>query len=424
MRVIWKVAVGLAFLLTAASPGCLSAQDYRAQALRILRTVPLIDGHNDIPDAIRERGGLDSVDFGVLQPKLMTDIPKLRAGAVGAQFWAAYVPVTTLHGGEHPAVYALEQIDLVHRLCRRYGQAFAPAETAADVERNFKATGGNTTSLNYERPRTTATRDAKISCLIGIEGGHAIENSLGALRMFYELGVRYMTLTHWETIDWADAATDSAKHGGLTPFGEEVVREMNRLGMLVDLSHVSDATMVDAIRVSRAPVFFSHSSARALANHVRNVPDSILKMVRANAGVVMVNFNPGFVSEAVRVYEDSMAGRARALRASGADSGVVADSLKAWGARAPKATLAQVADHIEHIRDVAGVDAVGLGSDFDGITEVPVGLEDVSKFPDLLAELLRRGWSEQDVRKVAGLNALRVLRAAERVATEEGKGKN
>ncbi len=386
------------------------AQDYRAQALRILRTVPLVDGHNDIPDAIRERGGLDSVDFGVLQPKLMTDIPKLRAGAVGAQFWAAYVPVTTLHGGEHPAVYALEQIDLVHRLCRKYGQTLAPAETVADVERNFKAERGSLSGLNFERPRSIATpRDSKISCLIGIEGGHAIENSLGALRM----------LTHWETIDWADAATDSAKHGGLTPFGEEVVREMNRLGMLVDLSHVSAATMVDAIRVSRAPVFYSHSSARALCNHVRNVPDSILKMVRANGGVVMVNFNPGFVSEAVRVYEDSMARRARALRAAGVDTTAVADSLKGWAARGPKATLSQVADHIEHIRDVAGVDAVGLGSDFDGITQVPVGLEDVSKFPDLLAELLRRGWSEQDIRKVAGLNALRVLRAAEGAASKQ-----
>ena len=401
-----KAALLLLAFLSASPPVRLTAQDYRAQALRILRTVPLVDGHNDIPDAIRERGGLDSVDFGVLQPKLMTDIPKLRAGAVGAQFWAAYVPVATLHGGEHPAVYALEQIDLVHRLCRKYRQTLAPAETVADVERNFTAVRGSLSG-------------SKVSCLIGIEGGHAIENSLGALRMFYRLGVRYMTLTHWETIDWADAATDSAKHGGLTPFGEEVVREMNRLGMLVDLSHVSDATMVDAIRVSRAPVFYSHSSARALCNHVRNVPDSILKMVRANGGVVMVNFNPGFVSEAVRVYEDSMARRARALRAAGVDTTAVADSLKGWAVRGPKATLSQVADHIEHIRDVAGVDAVGLGSDFDGITEVPVGLEDVSKFPDLLAELLRRGWSEQDIRKVAGLNALRVLRAAEGAASKQ-----
>ena len=399
-----KLALVLATLSVLPSFRRLSAQDYRAQALRILRTVPLIDGHNDIPDAIRGRGGLDSVDFAVDQPKLMSDIPKLRAGAVGAQFWAAYVPVTTIHGGEHPAVYALEQIDLVHRLCRKYPQALAMALTAADIERNFRA--------------------GKISCLIGIEGGHAIENSLGALRMFYQLGVRYMTLTHWETIDWADAATDSAKHNGLTPFGEDVVREMNRIGMLVDLSHVSDATMVDAIRVSRAPVFFSHSSARALCNHVRNVPDSILKMVKANGGVVMVNFNPGFVSEAVRVNEDSMAARSRALRAAGVDTATIADSVDVWTARGPKATLQQAADHIEHIRDVAGIDHVGLGSDFDGITEVPVGLENVSKFPDLITELLKRGWSEEDVRKVAGLNALRVLRAAERAAVEMRKGKS
>ncbi len=374
----------------------LDAQDYRAQALRILRTTPLIDGHNDIPDAIRERGGLDSVDFSVVQPRLMTDIPKLRAGGVGAQFWAAYVPVTTIHEGEHPAVYALEQIDLSHRLCAKYPLTFADARTAADIERNFKA--------------------GKISCLIGIEGGHAIENSLGALRTFYDLGVRYMTLTHWETIDWADAATDSAKHDGLTAFGEQVVLEMNRLGMLVDLSHVSDAAMMDALRVSRAPVFYSHSSARALANHVRNVPDSILRIVGQKGGVVMVNFNPGFVSEAVRLYGDSMQAWARALRAAGADSVTRADSLRAWTARGPKATLKQAADHIEHIRDVAGVDHVGLGSDFDGITDVPVGLENVSTFPDLLAELLRRGWSEADVKKVAGLNALRVMRDAERVA--------
>ena len=385
-------------LLLLLLPVSLSAQDYRAQALRILRTTPLIDGHNDIPDAIRERGGLDSVDFSVLQPRLMTDIPKLRSGGVGAQFWAAYVPVTTIHEGEHPAVYALEQIDLSHRLCARYPGTFAEARTAADIERNFKA--------------------GKISCLIGIEGGHAIENSLGALRAFYDLGVRYMTLTHWETIDWADAATDSAKHDGLTPFGEQVVLEMNRVGMLVDLSHVSDATMMDALRVSRAPVFYSHSSARALANHVRNVPDSILKIVGQKGGVVMVNFNPGFVSEAVRLYGDSVTEWARALRAAGADSATRADSLKAWTARGPKATLKQAADHIEHIRDVAGVDHVGLGSDFDGISDVPVGLEDVSKFPDLVAELLRRGWSEADVKKVVGLNALRVMRDAERVSAQ------
>ncbi|HMG18634.1 MAG TPA: dipeptidase [Gemmatimonadales bacterium] len=376
----------------------LFAQDYRAQAIRILRTVPLIDGHNDIPDAIRERGGVDSVSIAVDQPRLHTDIRRLRAGGVGAQFWAAYVPVSTIHEGTHPAVYALEQIDLVHRLCARYPTAFALARTADDIERHFKA--------------------GKISCLIGIEGGHAIENSLGALRAFASLGVRYMTLTHWETLDWADAATDTAKHGGLTPFGEEVVREMNRVGMLVDLSHVSDATMIDALRVTRAPVIYSHSSARAIANHVRNVPDSILRRIPANGGVVMVNFNPPFVSEARRLHDLRRDSALTAMRAADVDSVARRDSLRAWNERAPAVTMQQVADHVDHIRRVVGADHVGIGSDFDGISSVPVGLEDVSKFPDVIAELLRRGWTEADVRKVAGLNALRVMREAERVARE------
>ena len=390
-----KALISLACVLAVATSAPLAAQDYRAQAVRILGTVPLIDGHNDIPDAIRGRGGLDSVNFAVSQPKLMTDIPRLRSGHVGGQFWAAYVPVTTMDSGPHPAVYALEQIDLIHRLCAKNSRSMAMAYTAADVQRNFTA--------------------GKVSCLIGIEGGHAIENSLGALRMFYDLGTRYMTLTHWRSLDWAVASTDTA-HRGLSAFGKEVVLEMNRLGMLVDLSHVNDQTMSDALHTSRAPVIFSHSSARALTNHARDVPDSILKLVADNRGVVMVNFNPGFVSEAVRVHSDSVSARLDALRAAGADSATRADSLKAWNARAPHATVQQVADHIEHIRQVAGVDCVGIGSDFDGIDEVPVGLEDVSKFPDLIAELLRRGWSELDVKKVAGLNTLRVLREAERVA--------
>jgi len=394
------LAVGIlggVILLTAQPPNRLAAQDYRAQALRILRTVPLIDGHNDIPDALHERGGVDSVSLAVAQPQLMTDVLRLRAGRVGGQFWAAYVPVTTMDSGSHPATYALEQIDLVHRLCAKNARSMAMAYTAADVERNFAA--------------------GKISCLIGIEGGHAIENSLGALRMFYKLGTRYMTLTHWRSLDWAVASTDTA-HRGLSDFGKQVVLEMNRLGMLVDLSHVNDQTMSDAIHTSRAPVIFSHSSARALANHARNVPDSILKLVPANRGVVMVNFNPGFVSEAVRVWGDTVNARVESMRAAGADSASRADSLKAWTAAGPHATLAQVADQVEYIRRIAGVDGVGLGSDFDGITEVPVGLEDVSKFPDLIAELLRRGWTEADVKKVAGLNTLRALRDAERVARE------
>jgi membrane dipeptidase len=374
--------------------------DHRAHALQILRTVPLVDGHNDLPDAMRERGGDDSVDIGVAQPRLHTDIARLRAGGVGAQLWAAYVPVSAMEPASptRPAVWALEQITLAHRFCARYPETFAPARTADDIERNFQA--------------------GKISCLVGIEGGHAIEHSLGALRAFAELGVRYMTLTHWRTHDWADAATDSARHGGLSPFGEQVVREMNRLGMLVDLSHVSDATMMDALRVSRAPVYYSHSSARALAGHVRNVPDSILRMVGRQGGVVAVNFAPAFISEAERVYDARTDSLEAAWRAAGLDSAARRDSLRARNARAPGATLSQVADHVEHIRRLCGGDCVALGSDYDGISTVPRGLEDVSKFPDLLAELLRRGWSDEDIRKLAGLNTLRVLRDAERVARE------
>ena len=387
---LWLPLLLLASLLTAYSQD--ASPTVSAKARQIHESALIVDTHADTPQRFLDEnfdiGSTDPKDHGHLS------LDKAKAGNLRAEFFSIWVEPETNQG--HYARHTLDLIDSVYEQAARHPDRMMMAFSTDDIER--------------------AHKQKKLAALMGIEGGHSIENDIHLLRDFYRLGVRYMTLTHWETIDWADAATDSAKHGGLTPFGEEVVREMNRLGMLVDLSHVSDATMVDAIRVSRAPVFFSHSSARALANHVRNVPDSILKMVRANGGVVMVNFNPGFVSEAVRVYEDSMARRARALRASGADSGVVADSLKAWGARAPKATLAQVADHIEHIRDVAGVDAVGLGSDFDGITEVPVGLEDVSKFPDLLAELLRRGWSEQDVKKVAGLNALRVLRAAEQVA--------
>jgi membrane dipeptidase len=392
-----KPLITLTCALTVVPAALLRAQDYRAQAIRILKTVPLIDGHNDIPDAIHGRGGLDSVDFAVSQPALMTDIPRLRAGSVGGQFWAAYVPVTTMDSGPHPAVYALEQIDLVRRLCAKNSRSMAMAYTAGDIERNFAA--------------------GKISCLIGIEGGHAIENSLAALRMFYALGVRYMTLTHWRSLDWATASTDTARRG-LSAFGKDVVREMNRVGMLVDLSHVNDRTMSDALHASQAPVIFSHSSARALANHLRNVPDSILRLVAANHGIVMVNFNPGFVSEAARVWEDSTNARLDALQKAGADSASRADSLKAWQARAPHATLSQVADHIEYIRRIAGIDCVGIGSDFDGITEVPVGMEDVSKFPDLIAELLRRGWTDADVQKLIGLNTLRVMREAERVARE------
>jgi len=396
----------LALALAALAANRAAAQDaHRDRALRILQAVPLIDGHNDILYASREHLQLDSVgDIAVSQPLLHTDIQRLRAGRVGAQFWAAYVPTSQMHQGTHPAVFALESISAIRRFCERYPDTFADARTAADVERNF--TGG------------------RISCLIGIEGGHAIESSLGALRAFFDLGVRYMTLTHSESIDWAVSSADTVRTGGLSPFGEAVVREMNRLGMMVDLSHVSDATMMDALRVSAAPVIYSHSSARALAGHPRNVPDSILALVGRQGGVVLVNFAPFFVSEEARRYDEEWGfpgRRARDLMAAGADSAAVRDSLRVWGARAPRATLAQVADHMDHIRRVCGRDCVGLGSDFDGISSTPVGLEDVSKFPDLLAELLRRGWSDADVRQAVGENVLRVMRRVEQVAREKGR---
>ena len=391
-----RLLIHSAALLVCVTAGA-SAQSptLREQAERIIRSVPLIDGHNDLPDAIRERGGLDSIDIAHAQPRLHTDLAKVASGGLTAQFWAVYLPVETMDAPPGPAVYALEQIDLVQRLCRKY-PAFAMAYTAADIDRNFKA--------------------GKVSCLMGIEGGHAMQNSLGALRSFYALGVRYMTLTHNRTLDWADAAVGPMRSGGLSPFGEDVVREMNRLGMLVDLSHVADGTMIDAIRVSRAPVIYSHSWARALANHLRNVPASILRKMPANGGLVMVNFNPPFISEQARRHDVARDSAVAGMRAAGADSAAVRDTLRAWNARAPKATLAQVADHIDHIRRLAGVDHVGLGSDFDGISAVPQGLEDVSKFPDLIAELLRRGWKEPDLVKLLSGNALRVMRRAEAIA--------
>jgi membrane dipeptidase len=327
---------------------------------------------------------------------------------IGAQFWSVYIPgerdaplyvpnglVTSVPGF---ARTQLEQIDIARRIIARYPDRLAFAKGTADIRREFK--------------------EGKVASLLGIEGGHAIENSMGALRAYYDLGVRYMTLTHFKDNDWADAATDSVAHGGLTPFGKEVVREMNRLGMLVDLSHVSPATMSDALTVTAAPVIFSHSGSRALVNHVRNVPDSILRRVTANGGVVMVPFVNDFVSKAVFERDSAMAALASDLRGRFPnDSAAQHRELKAWSDAhaAPPATLAQVADHIEHVRAVAGVDHVGIGGDLDGGGGVP-GLNDVSQYPDLLAELARRGWSEADLRKVAGENLLRAFAQAEAVA--------
>jgi membrane dipeptidase len=316
---------------------------------------------------------------------------------VGGQFWSVYTPGEYRDSGY--ARVQLEEIDIARRMIAKYPDAFRLALSSADIRRDFQA--------------------KKIGSLLGLEGGHAIENSLGALRAYYDLGVRYMTLTHNVTLDWADAAMDSAKHKGLTPFGREVVREMNRLGMLVDLSHVSPATMSAALDVSEAPVIFSHSSARALVDVPRNVPDSILRRLPKNGGVVMVTFVPGFVSNEVVAYGragDSVV--ATAQRQHPGDSAAVRAELDRWTQAhpRPRATLAQVADHIDHVRKVAGVDHVGIGSDFDGITDVPQGLEDVSKFPFLFAELARRGWSDADLRKLAGENVLRAFARAEAVA--------
>ena len=371
-------------------------------AREVMRSIPLIDGHNDLPFELREKAGgdLDSLDIAFSQDSLMTDIARLREGQVGAQFFAAYVPSDLT--GRGAARFALQQIDLIHRLADRYPDTFEFARTAEDIRRIFD--------------------QEKIAALIGLEGGHAIEGSLDVLRTFYELGVRYMTLTHWATHDWADAATDEPVWQGLRPgFGEDVIREMNRLGMLVDLSHVSDSTMVDAMRLSRSPMIYSHSSARALDGHVRNVPDAILRILGTNGGVVMVNFAPEFVSEDLRLWSERAGSLRDSLRAEFADdTSAMRAAFVSWREANPRpdATLAQVADHIDHLVDVAGIDHVGIGSDFDGIGFTPVGLEDVSTFPDLVAELIRRGYPDEDIRKILGGNLLRALDRAEVVAAQ------
>jgi membrane dipeptidase len=369
----------------------------RARAL--LKRSPLIDGHNDYPWALRENAqqDLDKLDIRRPQPSIMTDIPRLRRGGVGGQFWSVYVPVEL--AGQSAVTATLEQIDIVYRMLRKYPDVFELALTADDVERTFKK--------------------GRIAALIGMEGGHSIDNSLGALRMFHRAGARYMTLTHSKNTPWADSATDKPVFGGLTPFGEEVVREMNWLGMLVDLSHVSPETMEDALRVSAAPVVFSHSSARAVTDVPRNVPDRILEMLPKNGGVVMVTFVPGFLSTRVAEWTKLQTAEQDRLRQQfPADENAVKAGVATWTAAhpAPRATLNDAADHIDHIRKVAGIDHIGLGGDFDGISVVAEGLEDVSTYPALLAELLRRGYTDEDVRKIAGLNILRVMRGVEGVS--------
>jgi membrane dipeptidase len=397
-------------LLVLASAARAQSDPNMARALRVLRASPVMDGHNDLPWRIREDTthphDVDAYDLRRRTPG-MTDIPRLRQGHVGAQFWSVYIPGERADGAYKPngavastpgyARVQLEQIDIARRVIDKYPE-LSWALSASAVRAGF--------------------RRGTIGSLLGLEGGHAIENSLALLRTYYDLGARYMTLTHNVTLDWADAALDSAKHGGLTPFGREVVREMNRLGMLVDLSHVSPGTMSSALDVTEAPVIFSHSGARALVNHPRNVPDSILARLPKNGGVVMVPFVTSFVSPAVKADEDSLAAiSAAAARRHPGDSSAARAEVAAWrSAHArPKATIANVADVIEHVRKVAGIDHVGIGSDFDGIDENVVGLEDVSKYPALFAELARRGWTDVELAKLASGNVLRVLEQAEQV---------
>ena len=371
------------------------------QARRIHQSALLIDGHNDLPWELRQQGSLSfsKLDIAKPQPRFHTDIPRLKAGGVGAQFWSVYVPASTAYDGT-ALVATLEQIEMVQAMVDYYSDVFELAATVEDIER-IHASG-------------------KIASLIGVEGGHCIENSLGVLRQLYNLGARYMTLTHSDTLDWADSATDDAKHDGLTEFGEQVVAEMNRLGMLVDLSHVSPETMKDALRVSKAPIIFSHSSARAIADHPRNVPDDVLRLVADNGGVVMVNFFSGFVVPESAAREGEEDAFRRQLSEQGASEAEIQTALKKWRLDHPlePGTIHDLVDHIDHIATVAGVDYVGIGSDYDGVGVLPKQLEDVSTYPLITQVLLDRGYPEQQIRKILGGNLLRAMRQAERVAKQ------
>ncbi|GLX54409.1 dipeptidase [Streptomyces sp. MB22_4] len=370
------------------------------EARALLREFPVVDGHNDLPWALREKAGydLDRLDIaGHQHEHLHTDIPRLRAGGVGAQYWSVYVPAEQ----PDPVAATLEQIDCVRQLLDRYQADLAPALTAADME--------------------AARGEGRIASLMGAEGGHSIANSLGTLRGLYALGVRYMTLTHNSNVDWADSATDEPKANGLTAFGREVVREMNRLGMLVDLSHVAPSTMRDALDATSAPVVFSHSSARAVCDHPRNIPDDVLERLPANGGMAMVTFVPKFVLQAA---VDWTAAADENLRAHGLHHlDTTAEAMKvhrAFEERTPRpvATVPVIADHLDHMREVAGIDHLGIGGDYDGTAFTPDGLSDVSGYPNLLAELLDRGWSKADLAKLTWQNAVRVLGAAEDVARD------
>ena len=398
-----RILRGLAILSLGTLAASVEAATPEETAREVLAKTPIIDGHNDTPHQIAELFDRDFSKFDLkeLAPEVLakthTDIPTSRAGFLGGQFWSVYVDAAL---PKHEAVTrTIEQIDVVHQMIARYPESFAYATTAAEVE--------------------AAMKKGKIASLIGMEGGHSIGSSLEILRQMHSLGARYMTITHSLTTDWADSATDAPKHEGLSPFGFEVIAEMNRLGMIADLSHVSEATMHDVLDKGTAPVLFTHSNARAVTPHPRNVPDTILKRLPANGGVVMVTFVPGFTSPERRLWEyerSAVAGRAK-LEFNGNPVGEKA-AVDGWivANPQPKSTLSQVADHIDHIRKVAGIDHIGIGGDFGGVDELPIGLENVSTYPALFAELVRRGYSRADLAKIAQGNVLRVVRGVEKAA--------
>lgn len=371
-------------------------------ARKLHRSSLVIDGHNDMPWEIRTSGNSDfeKLDISKSQPKLQTDIPKLRAGGVGAQFWSVWVPVEAGYRGEALAT-TLEQIDLVKKMVARYPETFELAYTADDIERIHG--------------------EGKIASLIGVEGGHCIEDSLAVLEKLYDLGTRYMTLTHTDNTGWADSGTDEARHGGLTPFGQEVVRKMNELGMLVDLSHVSAETMNDALDVSTAPVIFSHSSAMGVADHPRNVPDDVLKRVKEKDGVVMVNFFSGYiVPDAVKTVAEGMALEKKLRQVDKLSDDEVDREMRRWKAKNPypRGTIHDLLDHIDHIAKVAGVEHVGLGSDYDGVSVLPTQLDDASSYPYITQGLLDRGYTEAEIQGILGGNLIRVFEKAEAVAAK------
>lgn len=407
-RVLLALATALMLAAPAAAQKKISEEQAAATAQAALEAAPVFDGHNDTPGQLRSRfnNQINDFDFTDTLPTadpatgggaMHTDLTRLKAGKVGAQFWSVYVP----HNADEAAAVqqTIEQIDVTKRLIARYPQAMRYVETADQVE--------------------TAMRDGRIASLLGMEGGYSIGSNLGVLRQFYAMGARYMTLTHNSNTPWADAATDNPKHGGLTAFGKDVVREMNRLGMLVDLSHVSEKVMMDALDVARAPVIFSHSGARGVTPHPRNVPDSVLARLPENGGIVMVVALPRFINEDLRQWDarrNAEIARLRVVHLGNPEA--AATAMDAWLADnpEPKSLISDVADHIDHIRKVAGVEHIGIGGDYDGMPSGPVGMEDVSGYPALFVELARRGYSQAELEMIASRNALRVLRAAEAYA--------